>query len=337
MAALSASLLTAIAVALAFLVARHWLGWKRAVVLALGLGLGTGFWDTVSQTLWQHETVALGLAIATLAFARAEGGRINITSAVAIGLGLGLALTSRLQVAPVVLVLLAGVLVCGGVRAGAAAALASALLVIPLLVANTRWFGTPLGAAPMLEALHDGLHGVSGSFSLRSNGFAGLLVSPNRGLFVFSPIVLVAALGLRAAWRGGWRSPIAWCALAAFAQYVLYASYTVWWAGHTYGPRYLLDVLPLLIPLAAAGLARTQLRAISGIAALLLSWSVVVAGTGAFYYPNDRWNSDPVDIDRSHERLWDWNDMQVTRCWTRGPSPQNFSLFTRAAFRVEQR
>jgi hypothetical protein len=186
----------------------------------------------------------------------------------------------------------------------------------------------------MLEALHVTVHGTSGSFG-DLTGLAGVLVSPSRGLLIFSPVVLLAAAGGGAAIRGGWRRPPAWCLLAAAFQYVLYGTYAVWWGGHTYGPRYMLDLLPLLAPVAIAGaerLARPRAYAAAGVA---LAWSIGVAATGAFYYPNDRWNTDPADVDRYHDRLWEWSDSQIVRCWTRGPSPQNFRLFTREAFRVE--
>ena len=63
-----------------------------------------------------------------------------------------------------------------------------------------------------------------------------------------------------------------------------------------------------------------------GLAAIALAWSIAVAATGAFCYPNDRWNTHPVDVDLNHQRLWDWHDLQITRCWRHGMSPQNFGL-----------
>jgi hypothetical protein len=64
-----ASLMVAVAVALAFVVARRRVSPLQATLLAVGLGLGTNYWALASQTLWQHETVALGLlgALALLA------------------------------------------------------------------------------------------------------------------------------------------------------------------------------------------------------------------------------------------------------------------------------
>ena len=119
-----------------------------------------------------------------------------------------------------------------------------------------------------------------------------------------------------------WRSPLRWCAAGAVAQFLLYGSYSVWWAGHTYGPRYLLDVLPILFPLAAAAVARIHMgRVALAACTAALAWSIVLAATGAFFYPHERWNNDPVDVDRDHARLWEWSDPQFVRCWRRGLEP----------------
>lgn len=333
-AAVASSLLVAIAVAIAYLTARREVSRGRALFVATAFGLGTGLWSTASQTLWQHETAILGLTLAVYGLT----GRNHPTRlAVAIGIGLGLAASSRLQLMPAVLILLAATTWIYGWRCAAIASVLTAALLVPVTIANIRWFGSVLGAAAMLEALHPTVHGTSQSFRLHWEGIAGLLVSPSRGLLVFSPIVAFAAFGLPRALKAGGRSPLVACLAAACAQFLLYGSYTVWWAGHTYGPRYMLDILPLLLPLAAAAASRIEGRIAASLGGLALACSVFVAALGAFCYPHDAWNSDPSDIDRDHPRLWDWSDNQVKRAWNAGPSPQNFSLMTRDAFRVPQR
>lgn len=345
--ALSSSLLVALAVALSYLTARRYVGVRRAVLLSAAFGLGTGLWSTASQTLWQHETSIFGLALSVWALtglARARGispaggipERTLVGLSLAVGVGLGLAAGSRLQLAPVVTVIVAATVACGGWRAAFIAGAGVTLLLVPVLNVNVRWFGSVLGAAPMLEALHDTIHATSGSFGVRSDGFLGLLISPSRGLLIFSPIVAIAALGLPRMLELGWRSPVLWCVAAAFAQFLLYGSYSVWWGGHTYGPRYMLDVLPLLVPLAAAGAARVNGRTSIAFASALLAWSIAVSALGAFGYPHERWNVEPTDVDRNHARLWDWSDPQIARVWKAGASPQNFRLFTRDAFRAPE-
>jgi hypothetical protein len=67
--------------------------------------------------------------------------------------------------------------------------------------------------------------------------------------------------------------------------------------------------------------------------AILLAWSIAVAGLGAFVYPHEAWNSHPTEIDLDHARLWELADSQIVRTSGSGASPQNFQLFARAAIR----
>ena len=335
MAKLTASTAVALAVALGFVTIRKRLSRVRAWLLAVGWGLGTGLWSSASQTLWQTETAVLGFTIAMAALLADD---VRPRAAIAFGLGLALAGTARPQLAFAVTILLLGAAFTKGQRFALVASVMVAAAATALAVLNWRWFGHPAGALPLLVETNAELHFTRATFTLRPDGFAGLLISPSRGLLIFSPIVLVAALGIRPALAAGLRSPLAWCLTAAVVQYLVYGSYAVWWGGHTYGPRYLTDLLPLLLPLAAAGLAAAQLRPIARAGlAIALSWSILVAATGAFVYPNDVWNLDPRNVDRYHRRLWSIEDNQIRRCWQRGPSPQNFSLFTRASFRRDER
>ena len=333
-AKLSASLLCTLAVVLGFYAARWRTSDARAFVVAIAFGLGTNVWATASQTLWQAETTLAGLALAVLCLAP-PAARLTTSRLWLAALGLGIAGAARAQLTPAVLVLALAITTRRRRAGDVAAVLPIAALGGITILANLAWFGHPLGGAAILETLHPGVHGVAGTFSSTPwVGAAGLLISPSRGLLVFSPIVLTALAGLSAAWREGWRGDLAWCALAAFVQFSLYSSYTVWWGGHTFGPRYMIDILPLLVPLAAAGTAAISSRPVLRWAVLTaLAWSMVVAATGAFCYPNDRWNTDPDDVDRDHQRLWAWRDPQIVRCWTRGPSPQDFDLFPNGARR----
>jgi hypothetical protein len=210
------------------------------------------------------------------------------------------------------------------IAAVAIVAIAGAALVIH----NVTAFGHVLGPLPYLESLHRQFHATDRSFQFGWEGYVGLLVSPSRGLLIFSPVIAVAALGFRAAWSEGWRSPQRWCLLAAAAQFALYGAYAVWWAGHTYGPRYMLDVVPFLVPSAALGIARLRLRSVGGVcAALALVWSIAVSALGAYVYPAEMWNTDPTDVDRYHERLWEWRDTQIGRAIQTPPNPRNFMFF----------
>ena len=324
-AVLAASTFTSIAVSLLFLAARRLTSRWRAVAIAVALGLGTGLWSLVSRTLWEHETAILGLAIAMLFFCSEDD--LPLGDAVGTGVGLALAGLARPQLAPVIAIILAGVAVRAPRHAAIAAAAVVAIAGGLLMLTYWRWFGHPLGAIIVMQAEANTVHGTGGFFGGGFEGFAGLLFSPSRGLLVFSPVIAIALAGYRDAIRATWSSPLRWCAIAAAMQFVVYGGYAVWWAGHTYGPRYLLDVLPLLAPLAAAALTRMRFGPLTLAASTLaLAWSIALAATGAFCYPHDAWNTSPVEVNRAHARLWDWSDPQFVRCWRTGFSPQNFDL-----------
>jgi hypothetical protein len=57
------------------------------------------------------------------------------------------------------------------------------------------------------------------------------------------------------------------------------------------------------------GMGRSARR----IAAVALAWGIFVQAIGALCYPNGAWNTTPIDVDRAHERLWDWRDQQIVR------------------------
>lgn len=324
-AVIGASTFTSIAVALLFLAARRLISRGRALSIAVALGLGTGLWPLVSRTLWEHETAILGLAIAMLFFC--DEGELQPRDALGTAAGLALAGLGRPQLAPIIAVILAGVAVRAPRRAAIAAAAVVAIAGGLLMLTYWRWFGHPLGAAIAMQAQADSAHGTKGFLGSSLEGFAGLLISPSRGLLIFSPVVLVAIPGFRNAARAPWMSPLRWCAIAALAQFIVYGGYAVWWAGHTYGPRYMLDLLPVLVPLAASAMAVTRFRPLTLAACMTaLAWSVALAATGAFCYPHDEWNTSPVEVNHEHSRLWDWSDPQFIRCWRTGLSPQNFDL-----------
>ncbi len=327
----TASALTALLVACAFLAARRRVRLGGAAVITLALGAGTNLWGSVSQTLWQQETSLCALMAAVLLL---ESNDATVRRALGAGTLLGVAGWARPQLAPVVAVLAASMIVRWRAR-GALGLVPLAGVMAVAIAINLSWFGSVLGATPSLEAMHGALHRTSGSISRTPwISAAGLLFSPSRGLLVFSPIVAFALAGLPSARREGWRSNLLWCGVAAASEFVAYSFYSVWWGGHTYGPRYMLDLLPLLVPLAAAGIPPvTRRRAASVCAVAALAWSVGVAALGAFVYPADVWNNNPTNVDLFHGRLWDWRDSQIVRAAHAGWNPGNFQLFSRAAFR----
>jgi hypothetical protein len=332
-AKLTASLLTAAAVTLIFLAIRGLVPESIAVITAIGIGLGTNYWAVVSQTLWQHECVVFGLAVALWAWLR-PAGEVRARDLWLGGFGLALAGAARPQVAPLVAMMLGWLASRAGVRRAVVPAAVVSIAAIWSVATNYYWFGHPLGGTASLEAMHPVTHGVEGSISATPwVGALGLLVSPSRGVLLFSPILIAGFLGL-GPHKAAAGLALRWLAGGVAIQYVVYALYSVWWGGHTYGPRYMMDLIVPFAPAIALGLVRLTGTGWGRIVAgVLLVWAILVAGRGAFVYPNDAWNTNPAEVDREHHRLWEVRDSQLVRVFRRGPSPQNFSLFSEGAIR----
>jgi len=77
------------------------------------------------------------------------------------------------------------------------------------------------------------------------NGLYTLLLSKSRGIFVYSPIVILSFLGL---YRLYYRKPkiTMILALTFFANLMVYAAFYDPWGGWSYGPRYLIASMPVL-------------------------------------------------------------------------------------------
>lgn len=96
----------------------------------------------------------------------------------------------------------------------------------------------------------------------------GITLSPYRGLFYISPILLVALAGILASRK--------WMIAAAFVLLLLLnASFNGWHGGYAVGPRYLVVAIPLLALGIACMLPRARLlAAIAGGVSLLFNFAV---------------------------------------------------------------
>src|SRR5262249_43358736 len=82
---------------------------------------------------------------------------------------------------------------------------------------------------------------------LNLSGMAGLLVSPARGLLIFSPFLVFIPVGLIQRLRApNSRGLAVALSFAVAAQFIIY-SQADWRAGVSWGPRWLTDLLPILV------------------------------------------------------------------------------------------
>jgi hypothetical protein len=151
-------------------------------------------------------------------------------------------------------------------------------------------------------------------------GLFGNLVSPSRGLFVFSPILLFSITGFYFALRDAQHRSLA----IAFGSIVglhciIIGSASMWWAGHSFGPRFMTDILPFLVYfvsfnfLALSHSGPVIRRSVVSIALVLFAISAGIHSRGATSHAPWLWNPFPKDIDRNPDRAWDWSDPQFLR------------------------
>jgi hypothetical protein len=327
LAKLTASLIAALSVALVYLAAARLGGDRAAVAVALVYALGTSTWSVASQGLWGHGPAALFLAAALACLLHADERPWLLDAA---GLAVGLMLAAR----SITVFVAAALLACAvrhdrrrGVRALGWCALAAG----PFLAYNLWTFGSLEGGYARMHADFK-VDGFSGTWTTPPwQGLAGLLVSPSRGLFVYSPILLATALGVGPALRDARRRWLYGCLAAGLGVSLLVLStYSLWFAGASFGPRLLTDFMPALVLFLAPAWPRLERRrSLTAAAALLFAVSVGVQAVGAFYFPSPReldWNSSPRGVPLT-ERLWDWRDTQLARLLRNGPRPLGFGGF----------
>ena len=97
------------------------------------------------------------------------------------------------------------------------------------------------------------------SFRQFSEGLYGLLLSPGRGLLVFTPIAAITPI-IVIFWRDANKDPnirmlLPWL-LSGVVFFASYCFCTFWWAGWSYGPRYLTELSPIIMLTAAFAVDR---------------------------------------------------------------------------------
>jgi hypothetical protein len=266
----------------------------RAVLIALAYGLGTGVWSVSSQALWQHGPNGFFLAMGTYFLVRAEA---SWRQAAWCGLAYSAAVACRPT--GVIVAGAAGIyLLVRWVTVRRKALVPYVLAALPIAAAlaayNTYYLGSPweFGQAKMG---HQVALGKTGSEALWQTplgvGLAGLMISPSRGLLVFSPFMVFALAGLGMLWTQRRYAPLWPVAAATLALLVVAFKWFDWWGGWCYGPRPIVDTMPffalMLIPIMDWVWRRKRVLALF---LVLAAWSVGVQVLGVFAYDMFGWN-----------------------------------------------
>lgn len=310
-----ASTYVAACVALMFLIAlQYGLSRHHALIFALTFAFSTSAWSVGSRGLWQHGTAMLLLAgVLYCLLCVSEKSRYE---SLYIGCaGCLLAFSYVVRPTNVFSILaLTGYIVMKHRKYIIYYILGSLFVTLPYLLFNIHTYHFLL--PPYSSATKDQLE-----ISLVAlEGLPGLLISPSRGLFVYSPILLMAFYGMAIKIRNR-----TWNALdsALTAILVLHwgvtALHPLWWGGHSYGPRYFTEMLPymfyFLLPVWKQSeiLSRKKRRVLLTVMSVAILWGVSIHARGAMSEYPYGWNAYPVSVDQNHSRVWDIQDIQFLR------------------------
>lgn len=293
LAKLAAALSVAGTALVLYLAARRHFSARVAVLVALAYGLGTCAYSVSSQALWQHGPCELFLALGAYFLLAKDGRRSDLLC--------GLCFAAATVCRPTAILVVS----CVGLhhllfdRRRLPWYLLGGLPLAVALVTYSLWaFGSPftVGQLRVAEVVARDKTGQTGVWQTPLwQGLAGLLVSPSRGLFVYSPLALLACWGAGRAFRNpAWRElrPLA---LAAVLLVVVAAKRFDWWGGWCFGYRPIVDVAILLaflaFPVIESISASRSWQAVFGV---LFAYSFAVQVLGAFVYDVAGWNGRTV-------------------------------------------
>jgi hypothetical protein len=305
---LLASSIVALTAMFLCLIALRFLDRKYSLLLVLVFAFCTSAWSTASRALWQHgpSMLMLSAALYLILVARDRPSSVQFAS-------IPLALAFVVRPTNSITVLLLTVYVAVQYRRYFLRYLLWATTIAaPFLAFNLTVYHSPFSTYYLPQKV-----GSNPSFL---EALAANLVSPGRGLFIFSPVVLLSVGGVILKIRDGdWRRLDSALLAIVILHWVVISSFGKWWAGHSFGPRFFCDVIPYLVYLAIpvfsglSGLRGSKRMLLAALVSFLVVVSLFIHYRGATSWATHVWNEEPVGVDDDPSRVWDWTDIQFLR------------------------
>lgn len=308
-----AALLMALLSVIFFYTARLLLTVKWSVVIAFSGALGTQVYSTASRALWSETWGILLLGVVIFLLVRSETGKRSFNPIL-----LATLLSWMYFVRPTFSVHILTITVYLFIY--------YRQLFLRYAITGAAW----LGVFVLYSWSHFGqlLPNYYLASRLQFDSFwealAGNLISPSRGLLVYVPSLFFVAFLLARYRRQLVHQRLVWLSLAIIAGHlVIISSFSHWWGGHSFGPRFTTGLVPWFVLLGILGVHamlkwREQRVEASSIGwrvqlacgALLLLMSAFINTRGAASHATWLWNMRPLEIDQHPERLWDWSQPQ---------------------------
>ena len=270
---------------------RTWVKPGAAFIITAVTLLGTTFISTLGTALWSINFSVVFVGIALLLVVRYDAGTSGSIHSFLLGASLFLGYMMRASVATFIVVIFLYLLI-----RDRRAFLITATVAAALLVLSSLWSYQEFGRWLPIY------YGIERLQIVRSPlwvALTGHLLSPSRGLLVVSPFLLLLIPGSWLARRCLKANALFWLCGLWFALHLFVASRaTIWWGGHSFGPRILTE-LNFTFAIVAALIWRsvsrewtdtTRRRAIF-LFCLLSSLSIYIHSyQGLYNYATSLWN-----------------------------------------------
>ncbi len=314
---LAATITTSISVVIFYLSSRLKFSRKISYLSTFIYAFATNVWVISSQGLWQHGPSNLALISILYCFLMANRKKSSknwlLTAGILAGILPGIRPTNAIFSMASVLYSVTTF------KSKSVVFFVGLISAIPSLIWNWYNFGNLTGG------YSKAFSGLPYNFSFNHFSFTGLslLFSPSRGLLIFSPILIYSVYGLYRLIQHKFKKRLdrdeqllLIMTVASTILFLSYCFYWIWWAGHSYGPRFMTDLMPILCYLINYSLApKKSLKDTwkNIIFCSLLSVSFFTQMVGAFGKNGLDWNGIPLNVDRHPERIWQIQDNQIQR------------------------
>jgi 4-amino-4-deoxy-L-arabinose transferase-like glycosyltransferase len=323
---ISASFIATLSAIFLYLSLKNLFSQKISLICTLIYAFATCTWAVSSQTLWQQGAVELFLAILIYLVIINEKWE-NRHNFLLMGIVSGLLFFCR-SVDGILLLPIIYYIFMHDKMDKFIYVIAFILVSLPFAAYNFYFFGNFFGGYNSAASLF--------SFNFEAvTSFLGLIISPNRGLLVFSPVCFLAffgIFGIKNIKTKNMQYFFIIMAISVFCQITAYSFFKVWWGGWSYGPRFLAGMLPFIVFFLALyfdefskttwNQKNVRKYFIIFVIALFICWSVFVQVVGAFYYPKGGWEFKQ-NVDQIPQRFWNWDDSLILQNFLAGPYPVN--------------
>jgi Dolichyl-phosphate-mannose-protein mannosyltransferase len=297
---LSASVITAFSVLFLFWALRQVVSEIWALAIAVVYAFGTSSFSTSSQALWQHGPSQFFLALALYFLVKGiQTERYLAYAGFALGAAVVMRPTDALLAFPIGLWI---------IHEHRKVLLKFVLFALPPLILIEIYNHVYLRSVV-------GFHVASDPVAWKMpmlKGLTGLLFSPGRGLFIYSPIFLLSLWGMYLGWRSGdWF--LRYLSLGPVLVVLLYSKWFMWWGGGCYGPRMLADITPILCFFLYPVCQQIKGRHVLIGAFIVLALFSIGLHTLGVYWNDGEWDAIQ-DINNHPERLWSWRNSPIVYC-----------------------